>query len=103
NADLAVGQSVDQINQLTSQIAKLNTQINGAQNVGQNPSGLIDQRDQLITQLSGLIGVSRVDEGNGNLVLTTSGGALLVAGNQSFSLSVQTDPASSYQHVYSAD
>ena len=102
-ADSSVGQTVNQINSLSSQLADLNTQISGAQNIGQNPSSLIDQRDQLITQLSGLVDVSQVDQGNGNLVLTTSGGALLVAGSQSFALSVGTDSATGFQHIYSAD
>ncbi len=101
NADLTVGQSVNQINNLTSQIAGLNVQIGTATSTGQNAGTFIDQRDQLVTQLSGLVDVSSIDTGNGSVTLTTSNGTALVAGNQSFQLATQTNPATGFQDVYS--
>jgi len=101
NADQTVSQSLNQINNITSQIAKLNVQVSAATASGQNAGTLIDQRDQLVNQLSGLIDVSTIDAGNGSITLTTSSGAALVVGNQSFQLSTQTDSASGFQHVYS--
>lgn len=98
NLDLNVVQSVQQVNTLTQQIAALNGQITQLQNVGQNPSAFIDQRDNLINQLSGLIDVSEIKSDNG-ITLTTSNGTALVTGNQSYALSAQAD-ASGVQHVF---
>jgi len=101
NADLTVSQSVNQINTLTSQIAGLNVQISSATSSGQSAGTLIDQRDQLVTQLSGFVDVSTIDAGNGSVTLTTSNGTALVAGNQSFQLTTQLNSATGFQDVYS--
>ncbi|HWF38103.1 MAG TPA: flagellar hook-associated protein FlgK [Candidatus Acidoferrales bacterium] len=101
SADLSVSQSVSQINSLTSQIAQLNGEVSQATSTGQNPGTFIDQRDQLINQLSGLVDVSEINAGNNSLTLTTTGGANLVVGNQSFNLTSKADPATGFQHVYS--
>jgi flagellar hook-associated protein 1 len=102
NVDTSVTQSVSQINTLTDQIAQLNQQVSTAQSTGQNAGTFVDQRDQLVNQLSGLIDVSEINAGNGSLTLTTTGGANLVVGNQSFPLTTHADPSSGFQHVYSS-
>ncbi|MGB2592273.1 MAG: flagellar hook-associated protein FlgK [Candidatus Acidiferrum sp.] len=99
--DLSVTQSVSQINTLTAQIASVNSQVSAATSSGQNPGPFIDQRQQLINQLSNLVDVSSIDAGNGSLTLTTSSGAPLVVGGQSFQLSTQTNPTTGVQDVYS--
>jgi flagellar hook-associated protein 1 FlgK len=101
NADTSVTQSVNQINSLLPQIAQLNSQVSEAQSTGQNAGAFLDQRNQLITQLSGLINVSEIDAGNGNITLTTANGAPLVVGNKSFQLTTQPDSATGFQEVYS--
>jgi flagellar hook-associated protein 1 FlgK len=101
NIDASVTQSVSQINSLTSQIAQLNSEVTEANNTGQNPGTYQDQRDQLINQLSGLVDVSEIDAGHGSLTLTTTGGANLVVGNQSFQLTTQADPTTGFQQVLS--
>lgn len=101
SADLSVSQSVSQINSLTTQIAQLNGEVTSATKTGQNPGTFIDQRDQLINQLSGLVDVSEINAGDNGLTLTTTGGANLVVGNQSFNLTSQADPSTGFQHVYS--
>jgi flagellar hook-associated protein 1 FlgK len=101
NVDLSVAQSVGQINTLTSQIAQLNGEISTANQVGQNAGSFVDQRDQLVNQLSGLIDVSEIPAGNGSLTLTTTGGTSLVVGTQNFQLSTQPDPTTGFQQVYS--
>jgi flagellar hook-associated protein 1 FlgK len=99
--DLSVSQSVSQINTLTTQIAQVNTQVEAAQSAGQNSGPFADQRQQLINQLSSLVDVSEIDAHNGALTLTTSSGAALVVGGQSFQLTTQIDPVTSLQHVFS--
>jgi flagellar hook-associated protein 1 len=96
--DLNVSQAVTQINTLTQEIAKVNSQITTLQNLHEDASSFIDQRDALANQLSGLIDVSEIQSDNG-IALTTSHGTALVAGNQAFSLSTQPD-ASGVQHIF---
>ena len=88
-ADNQVTQTVAQINSLTSQIAQLNGQIHQLDAGGQNSGTVIDQRDELVKQLSQLTGVS-ITQSNDGETLTTGNGSPLVVGNQSFAL--QTTP-----------
>src|SRR6266853_475121 len=90
NLDLSVVQTVGQINQLTQQIAKLNGQVATLQNVGENAGTFVDQRTQLIDQLSSLVDVSVIPSDN-TITLTTANGTSLVAGQQSFQLQTQTN------------
>lgn len=95
----SVDQIVGQINQLTQQIAALNGQISSVENLGQSAGTFVDQRTQLIKQLSSLIDVSVVPSDN-TISLVTANGTALVAGQQSFSLTTAPD-ASAAQHIYS--
>ncbi|HKS94812.1 MAG TPA: flagellar hook-associated protein FlgK, partial [Terriglobia bacterium] len=100
NSDLGVTQSVTQINALTKQIAAVNTQVAAAVTSGQNPGPFVDQRQQLLTQLSNLIDISEINAGDGSLTITTSNGAPLVVSGQTFQLSTQTGPTG-LQDVFS--
>jgi flagellar hook-associated protein 1 len=101
NTNLSVTQSVNEINTLTAQIAKVNVQVSEATGAGQNPGAFVDQRQQLITQLSGLVDVSEINAGNGSLTLTTSSGAPLVVAGQNFALNTQTSATTGLQDVFS--
>ena len=101
NLDLSVQQGVEQVNQLTTQIAQLNGQVGALSGAGENPSQMVDQRDQMIQQLSGLVDVSYVAGGNNTITLTTTSGAPLVVGNQSFALATGTDPTTGLTHIFS--
>src|SRR5262249_50236143 len=96
-----VVQSVSQINTLTAQIAAVNAQVAAAQAGGHNPGPFVDQRQQLLNQLSNLVDISEINAGNGSLTITTSNGAPLVVGGQSFQLSTQTNAATGFQDVTS--
>lgn len=98
NLNDSVVQTVGQINQLTTQIAQLNGQISQNENAGGNGGTLIDQRTQLIDQLSSLVDVSVIPTGN-TITLTTAAGTALVSGQQSFQLSTQ-QTSSGVQDVY---
>ena len=88
NLDLNVVQTVAQINSLSTQIAGLNKQIANLENVHENASTFVDQRQQAIRQLSSLIDVS-VIQTDGGITLTTSNGTPLVAQDRSFQLTTQ--------------
>ena len=99
NLNQSVQQIVGQVNQLTTQIAQLNGQISNIENAGESAGTFIDQRTQLIDQLSSLVDVSVIPSNN-TLTLTTASGAALVAGQQSFQLSTALD-SSGVQHILS--
>lgn len=99
--DQNVTQDVSQVNQLTSQIATLNGQINSLQSIGQDAGAIVDQRTQLVNQLSNLVGLSVTNAASGNYTLATQNGSLLVVGNQSFNLSTQLNPGTGQQDIYS--
>ncbi len=78
---------VTEINTLASQIAALNAQIGPGTGTGQGDSSLVDQRSALEQQLSGLtqIAITTTNEGD---TVTTGSGTALVAGSESFALSL---------------
>jgi flagellar hook-associated protein 1 len=88
NVDQNVAQSVTQVNSLTSQIASVDQQISNLQSINQNPGALVDKQNNLIQQLSGLIGVQVIPTDQG-ITLATSNGTTLVSGSQSFALTTQ--------------
>lgn len=96
----SVSQTVDQINTLTAQIAQINVQIGQMQQLGQDPGGLEDQENQLISQLSQLTSVSETETPQG-LTLTTGNGTPLVVANQSYALTVQDNPTDGMEDVFS--
>jgi flagellar hook-associated protein 1 FlgK len=100
SVNLSVTQSVSQINTLATQIAGVNAQASAAVTSGNNPGPFIDQRQQLLNQLSNLVGISEINAGNGSLTITTTNGAPLVVGGQSFQLTTQTN-ASGFQDILS--
>lgn len=97
--DLNILQAVTQVNTLTQEIANVNARITALENLGQDASSFIDQRDVLVTQLSGLIDVSEIQSDTG-ITLTTSNGTALVSGSQAFALTTQRD-ASGVLHIFS--
>jgi flagellar hook-associated protein 1 FlgK len=88
NLDTLGSKLVGQINQDAKQIADLNGQIEAATAAGQQPNDLLDQRDQIISNLSQLIDV-RVIPNNFNEVTVMAAGAAIVTGTQSLDLQYQ--------------
>ncbi|MGC1361584.1 MAG: flagellar hook-associated protein FlgK [Silvibacterium sp.] len=84
--DQQTGSLVTQVNSLTQSLAGLNQQIQSA-SPNSDAGTLEDQRQQDLQQLSQLVGIHQIQTENNGLEITTSNGALLVSGNQSFSLS----------------
>jgi flagellar hook-associated protein 1 FlgK len=69
---------VQQINSLGQSIATLNTQIVAGSAGGQTPNSLLDQRDQLVSNLSQLVGVTTTTDSNGGLNVFIGNGQPLV-------------------------
>lgn len=98
--DQSVVQTVQQVNQLTGQIAGLNQQIQEVANSGDSPGSLQDQRDQDLTNLSQLIDTAVIYNNDGTVSVTTTNGALLVSGNQSDALTTQINTSTGMHDVY---
>lgn len=94
NLDAQIGPLVDRINTLARQIADLNRQIVQVQASGQQPNDLQDQRDGLIEQLAGLVGVQVVAQPNGAVQVSVGGRPLVfgTAGERVDRLQTQPDP-----------
>jgi flagellar hook-associated protein 1 FlgK len=80
-------ETVSEINQRATDIAKLNKQIQAAQAQGNDASDLLDQRDAKLSDLSQLVDVHTITDNQGNLIVQASG-ATLVDGGTASSLSV---------------
>jgi flagellar hook-associated protein 1 len=77
---------VNQVNSLTAAVASLNAQI-ASISPNADAGTLEDQRQLAIAQLSKLVGLDQIATSQNGITLTTSSGALLVSGNQSFAVS----------------
>lgn len=93
--NLSISSSVDQINNYTKQIATLNDQISRLTGVGAgaSPNDLLDQRDQLVSELNQIVGVEvSVQDGN-TYNLTMANGYTLVQGSTSRQLAAVSSSA----------
>ncbi|WP_438404340.1 flagellar hook-associated protein FlgK [Citrobacter freundii] len=79
----AIKASVDQINNYSKQIACLNDQISRMTGVGAgaSPNDLLDQRDQLVSELNQIVGVEVSVQDGGTYNLTMANGYSLVQGS----------------------
>src|SRR5208283_4826629 len=91
-----------QVNTLTSAIAQLNKQIQST-SPDADARTLEDQRQQDLSQLSQLIGINQITTENNGLAITTTSGQLLVAGENSFSLTSGTVDGVTHFFVGSTD
>lgn len=71
--------AVDDINRISNEIAQVNDQIAVA-GVGAQPNDLLDRRDQLVLDLSGLISVSTTTQNDGTMNVFAGSGQALVLG-----------------------
>ncbi len=79
NADQQISDSVTRANQLIKQIFELNPQIHHAFITGDTATGLLDQRDQLVGELSQLMGIRTSQQSDGRLFVSTTDGVQLIS------------------------
>lgn len=86
-----VGLQVGNINALARSIADLNVGIQRAraQGTGQEPNDLLDQRDQAITDLAEIVGVSVIPQDDGAYNVFIGNGQALVLGDRTVNLSAE--------------
>ena len=84
-ADQSIAAGVVSLNNLSSDIAELNRQINMTQIDGQSiPNGLYDQRDSKVRELAALVDISVIDNGKGDITINTQSGQTIVDGVESY-------------------
>ncbi|MEB7500089.1 flagellar hook-associated protein FlgK [Leclercia pneumoniae] len=96
--NIALTTSVDQINGYAKQIANLNDQISRLTGVGAgaSPNNLLDQRDQLVSELNQIVGVEVSVQDSGTYNISIGNGYTLVQGsnsNQLAAVSSSADPS----------
>lgn len=94
----AISTSVDQINNYAKQIANLNDQISRLTGVGAgaSPNELLDQRDQLVSELNKIVGVDVTVQDSGTYNVSIANGYTLVQGSNASQLAAvksSADPA----------
>lgn len=90
--DAQIRSTVDEVNSLSERVANLNQQIRAAEATGAEASGLRDQRDELVTQLSELAGARATENSDGSITLTIGEGRAIVAADKAFALDAQQVP-----------
>jgi len=75
-----LAQMVTNVNSLAQNIAQVNGEIEAAQGQGQPPNALLDQRDNLITQLNQLVQTTQIPASNGSVGIFIGGSQALVLG-----------------------
>src|SRR5690625_5119626 len=80
---------VSELNELAQGIAKLNKEIaHSTGRTGGTPNDLLDQRDHMITRMSGLVAVQTVVQNDGSINVSIGNGQPLVVGYKANSLEV---------------
>jgi flagellar hook-associated protein 1 FlgK len=76
-ANVSMMETIDDVNSMTAKIAELNELIYTAVARNQNPNDLMDQRDQLIKELSGLVDITIKEEDNGSVSVYVGADSLI--------------------------
>lgn len=95
--DDTIRAEVGEINKLLESIATLNRQITVTEETGKNnANGLRDQRAMLVRELAEKIDIRYIDNGVGNVTITTQAGHTLVDGVSAFRLAFESVPSIPY-------
>jgi len=86
----AINAGIDDINQITNEIAQLNNQIIGME-ASSIANDLRDKRNILISELSEYLNVKNFEQDNGSITIVTARGCILVHGNESYDLELGGD------------
>lgn len=91
--DDVIDGEVKEINTLLTSIAELNSQITITEETGKNnANGLRDQRASLVRELAEKMDINYIDNGLGNVTITTKAGHTLVDGGNAFRLAFESSP-----------
>lgn len=77
DADTDIQTTIDKLNQLLSDFEKANDAVKSATATGGDPNNALDQREGLLKQISGIVGVSTAVRSNNDIAIYTSDGTTL--------------------------
>lgn len=80
DADKAIALDVDTLNETLQQIEKLNGDITRLIGSGNDPSPVIDARQNAIDKITSIVPLTEIDRGNGQVALYTKTGVALIDG-----------------------
>ena len=89
NEELRLG--VEAVNSRASQIASLNSQISALQGSGHTPNDLLDQRDQLVSEINSYVNTTSIPSPDGSISVFVGGTQPLVLAGHSMKLSTDRD------------
>ena len=92
SSTLQVQEAVRSINSLAEQIAQVNQAIVQSQGSGRSPNDLLDQRDQLVSQLNQYVQTSAVPAADGSLTVFVGGSQPLVLGTRVSPMAAERNP-----------
>lgn len=81
DADDTIASQVDELNRSLVQIDALNADILAQRSSGRDATALMDQRQRLVDRVSEIVPVREVQRDHDQIVLFTTGGAILLEGN----------------------
>jgi flagellar hook-associated protein 1 FlgK len=79
---ISLDTAIDDVNAITTQIARLNVQISGAESTAGQANDLRDKRDSLVQELSQLLDISFFEDKNGGYSVLMNEGHTLVESSQ---------------------
>lgn len=88
SSNLHIRSTVGEINSMANSIAALNERIVALEGSGHTPNDLLDQRDELLRELSEAVSVTSLEQSDGAVNVFIGNGQNLVVGNQVNALSV---------------
>lgn len=92
DADFRIATKVEEVNQLTKEIADLNEKIQTVEVAGTPANDERDRRDVLVKQLSQKVNIRYAESKDGALTITAGNTAVLVSGNSHRELEVASTP-----------
>lgn len=102
-SDQEIRVTVDRINGILREVGSLNEQILKVKAMGDNPNDMLDSRDRLVKELSGIVDIA-VDQRDPDEFIITTGGLHLLQGRVVHPLATESDPLNEgYSRVTWAD
>ena len=91
--DERISFTINEVNALTSDIARLNDAIVRVSAVNEQPADLLDQRDDVLRRLAERMDIDVIEQSDGTLNVLMGSGQLLVTGTTALRMIVQPDAA----------
>ncbi|PUB11552.1 flagellar hook-associated protein FlgK [Yoonia sediminilitoris] len=77
-ADAAIARDIETLNSALLQVADFNKDILRVKSIGQDPSSLLDQRQNVVDRIAEIVPVREISRENGSIVLMTTNGTTLL-------------------------